>query len=268
MRLLLLSLVFLCCIACKAVENPFEDVDILAEFVGHWDRLNVFGGEIEKVIILKKSPGIISVELLGNDPEREWGIRFFRQYELAAGPLEMEFYIGETEIQQQLSLLASGKMEIVSVEKDKNKLLDTVKTYLFTQNRRIKLFDRIERHEVIREKLSREKLFATPGKENVLLPNSILFYQTTEGRYGKLQIRGNADILTLRWKTWKEDGSLFSEADYMETKANAYYEMNRGKKSVLDADCLSDFLLEEDESASRFLTPQCGASFALYHLGN
>lgn len=270
MRLRLFLSLFLLLMACKAPEDPFEEVDILAEFVGHWERLNVFDGEIDQLIILEKAGGNVSVQLWGNClPDKcEWGSRLFKAYELEAGPLEM-LWVGErVRIKQTLSLLSSGKLEIVSEEDHEDDRLDTLKSFLFSRNNRIKLFDRIERKEALRAKLSREKISATPDKENLLLPNSIVLYQTTAGRYGKLQIRGNSSILTLRWKSWNEDGSIYREQDYMETSANAFFEMNEGTEGELDADCQLDFMLEEDESGARFLSPQCGASFVLYHLGN
>ncbi|MDW3649114.1 MAG: hypothetical protein R8P61_18740 [Bacteroidia bacterium] len=270
MRLFIVLPVLLLLMSCEAPEEPFKEVDILAEFVGHWERLNVFDGEIDQLIILEKEGGDVSIQLWGNClPDKcEWGSRLFKAYELEAGPLEM-LWLGEgLKIKQTLTLLSSGKMEIIFEEDHEDDRLDTVKSFLFSRNNRIKLFDRIERKEALRAKLSREKIPATPNQENLLLPNSILLYQTTAGRYGKLQIRGNSSILTLRWKSWNEDGSIFREADYMETMPNAYFEMNQGKEEELDADCRLDFLLEESESGARFLNPQCGASFVLYHLGN
>lgn len=257
-------------ISCEKPENPFSQVDVLAEFVGHWDLLNSNSPELEQLIILKKESGRVSIQLWGEClPDRcEWGIRTFHQAELEEGPLTMYWTGEDVKIVQVLTLLESGKLEIRSTEDHVNDDWDTEKVYLFTKNEKLKLFDQVSLREALRISLSREKLNGSQGEENQLLPNSIILYQTTAGRFGKMQIRGNADILTFRWKSWEEDGSIYREVDYMETRSNAFYDLNIGREIAETDDCISDFLLEETEPNKRWISPQCGAVFVLYHVGS
>ncbi len=253
--------------ACGPSENPFDDAEILTHYLGHWKRLNVHENDVTEVVILQKSPTQVSIQLLGECVEDRcaWGTQYLPAGAFAAGPVTLLWLGKELEIRQTLSLTEYGKLQIISEEDYLLDSLDRVRTYLFTQYDTQTLYQKISRQEAVLASLSRTQLPASPGGTNHFTPGTVVLYQTTTGRYGKMQVRGNDAILTLRWHCWNEDGSTFAAGDYLETQRGAYFEMDQGQQVINSPVCIADFLLEEPRPGERVLLPQCGASFVVYH---
>ena len=242
--------------------------DGLQQYVGFWKNSHPLGGEIEEIIILKKSKTIVLVELRGGcvpDP-CEWGGHLLSRKLFEKGVLILDWNFQDVSIHQEFSRTASGKLELTSWEDHVDDRRDTMRTFGFLRDESKPLFEQIPPQEAFRASFSKSSINGSSGDANQLNPGTIILYQTTAGRYGKLQIRGNDAIITMRWECWNADGSRFAKSDYMETKAGGYYDMNLGQELTETTDCMSDFMIEESDSGERWLRPQCGAAFVIYHV--
>ena len=250
-------------------DDPFSARnDGLQQYIGFWKNSNPAAGEIQEIIILKKSKTRVSVELIeGCVPVPcKWGNQYLNRKLFENGLLQLDWKFGEVLIHQEFNRSTSGKLELRSWEDYPEDNKDTLRKFGFLRIENKPLFEQIPVSEVLRASLAKTKINGSPGDANQLNAGTILLYQTTSGRYGKLQIRGNDVIITLRWESWNPDGSRFGKSDYMETKAGGFYDMNLGKEVVETTDCTSDFLIEVSDNGERWLSPQCGAAFVIYHL--
>jgi len=90
--------------------------------------------------------------------------------------------------------------------------------------------------------------------------DTILLYRTNEGRFGKLLIKTYGYNLTLKWLTFNPNGALHSKGDNLVIRGTYSCDLDSGKETQTS----SDFWWQQVSSAERYLTPQNGATFALY----
>ena len=241
-----------------------------SNLIGHWENFNIHLDELTRIIILRPKTGQISVQLwdiCGN----EFCIRdqqVINEAAIKQGKIQLEWSTSDFQMYQTLSLTETGKLEVITQRDYANNELDFEKIDYFSKEKTKTLFQQIQIEEVLAARLSKRRINGSPSGLNQLPPGTILLYQTTAHHYGKMQIRGNGTILTFRWQTWAENGDILAGEDYTATNSNKYYEMNQGMEVRTTQDCSFDFLIEEPTPEERWLSPQCGASFVIYHLGN
>ena len=97
---------------------------------------------------------------------------------------------------------------------------------------------------------------------NELMPGTIVFYRTSEGRYGKLQIQDYAYALTIRWHTYALDGiGTHAGGDGMLVGGTQACDLDDG--SVEGWTAGTDFWWSIDAGVVRTLVPMNEATFCL-----
>lgn len=255
--------------ACMVPEEPFSSVDdIPAQFIGHWKNVSEQDESLNEVIILKQADQQMSIQLWGDcfDGKCVWGTKLIDRAELINGPVSLSWQGDGITIEQEMQMLPNNRLQIVSQIEETNSNLIETETHTFFQTQSKTLFEQVERKEVFRTDLRKTRIPASPSGENLLKAGSILLFESRNGNYGKIQIRGNDAILTMRWKNWRSDGSIMTESDYLETRPGFQYDMEQGREVDILEQCIGDFLMAEPNANERWLEPSCGATFVVYHV--
>lgn len=116
-------------------------------------------------------------------------------------------------------------------------------------------FDTIKLEEIKSAHLSSARI-----NGNNIPASTILLYRSSEGRYGKLLIKTHGYNLTLKWRTFNLDGSLFSKGDNLVIRGTYSCDLDLGKESRTS----SDFWWQQVTATERYLNPENEAKFALY----
>ncbi|MBZ5537885.1 MAG: hypothetical protein LAO31_18170 [Acidobacteriia bacterium] len=93
---------------------------------------------------------------------------------------------------------------------------------------------------------------------------TILLYRTNEGRYGKLLVLGYGYDLTIQWKTFNSNGTVFSQGSGLVIRGTFSGDLDSGTESSF-ADVASDFYWEQVTGTERYLVPRHGAQFAKFN---
>jgi hypothetical protein len=116
-------------------------------------------------------------------------------------------------------------------------------------------FDRVGLGDISSANLSSARIAGTN-----LPVDTILLYRTNEGRFGKLLVRSYGRDLTLRWFTFNVNGGRYSMGDNLVIRGTYSCDLDSGKETQTS----SDFWWQQVSATERYLTPQNGATFALY----
>lgn len=112
--------------------------------------------------------------------------------------------------------------------------------------------------------LSSEAINGSNNVSNQLTPGTIVLYKTKENRFGKFMVESIGWYLALKWVTFNSDGSVFTSGDNLVIHASYYADMDLGQQvSVSDQ---ADFQWSLQNETIRFLYPENGALFGVYHL--
>lgn len=116
-------------------------------------------------------------------------------------------------------------------------------------------FEAIKHDDIKSANLSSSRI---PGQN--LTPNTIIIFRTNEGRFGKLLIKSSNPDLILEWVTFSAEGSIHSSGDNLRIRKTYTCDLDAGRESRTSA----DFWWQIATATERFLTPQNGATFAIY----
>ncbi|MGD9931504.1 MAG: FISUMP domain-containing protein [Mangrovibacterium sp.] len=108
--------------------------------------------------------------------------------------------------------------------------------------------------------LSSERINGSNNTENQLLPGTILVYQTSEGRPGKMQIQQYGYDMKIRWITYTNTGEVHNSGENLTIRGFWSCDLDTGKETTKG----SDFWWEQITVEERYLTPMNNAMFALY----
>jgi len=111
--------------------------------------------------------------------------------------------------------------------------------------------------------LSADKINGSVNESNQIPTGTILVYQTSEGRFGKLKILKYDEYLLLKWLTYQSMDTTYNAGDSLLVKATCSYDLDTGNQ-VLYNDETSDFSWQYVSSSERYLTPLHNARFAIY----
>lgn len=255
-----------CLSACVEGDlSPGNGISV-ESFAGRWENINTQTNSLYRVTITQKVPGQISVQLwraCGQD-QCNLGNYTSTVNDLQDGKISVFLNWNDQPLDLELSLYEGGKLLISAAEEaDRN----TFEDQFFSRPVSSTFFQQINADDARSVSLGRLRINGSNNELNFLRPGTILIYQTTEGRYGKIQIRGNDEILTMRWTTWDLMGEVYQESDYLPLKGNAYYDMDLGQEDTGEAKSLSEFLWIDKGKAQRWLEPVNTALIAVYHLG-
>ncbi len=130
---------------------------------------------------------------------------------------------------------------------------------LATVGRPLGLFDTITAAYIRTVDLSPARINGSAGASNQIPAGTILVYQTSEGRYGKMEIVSYGYDLIVRWLTYNDDGTVYSQGDNLVVHGTWQCDLDLG----VEGDASADFWWEQVTSVERYLVPQNGARFAL-----
>jgi len=102
---------------------------------------------------------------------------------------------------------------------------------------------------------------ATPV--NKIPAGTVLLYVTGDGRYGKVKVVEYGYNLTLRWVTYKPDGTVFSKGDRLVVRGTWSCDLDHGMEGGRGKS-RPDFWWEQIDMVKRRWVPQNGARFVVY----
>ena len=93
-----------------------------------------------------------------------------------------------------------------------------------------------------------------------------MLFKTNENRFGKLQILSYGYSLQFRYRTFSEDGSVFSGSNLLEIGGTYSADLDAGLQTT-SADLVNkpDFFWEQVSAVVRYLTPVNDAQFYRYY---
>lgn len=121
-------------------------------------------------------------------------------------------------------------------------------------------YNQITLADIQKSSLSSDKINGSNNNQNQLTPGTILVYQTSEGRYGKMQIKQYGYDLYLKWLTYNANGTTYSSGNNLKIRGTWYCDLDLGRES----DISSDFWWQQSTPVERFLVPENGAKFARF----
>ncbi len=252
-------------LSCEKSSLSTNNSTSLETFAGRWENTIAQTTGLTRLTITQKIPGQISVQLWRSCGPDNCNLGNYSSSinDLADGIISLPLTWNDIPIDVELSLSESGKLEA----KTASNTAANFETQFFTRTEASSFFQQIDIADARSVNLSPLRINGSNSELNFLRPGTIIVYQTNEGRYGKIQIRGNDDILTMRWNTWDTDGTTYQENDYLPLKNNTYYDIDIGKEDLGEAKFLSDFLWINKGKSERWLEPVNEATMAIYHLG-
>lgn len=115
--------------------------------------------------------------------------------------------------------------------------------------------------EVVRSAIVQAPLAAAaiPGSDadNQLTPGTLVLYRTNQGRYGVLEIEAFGEDLTIGWRTYSADGSLYSSGSGEVLEGTYTFDLDVGTMSPPAG--AADLWWRLVSGSVRFLTPRNGA---------
>ena len=102
---------------------------------------------------------------------------------------------------------------------------------------------------------------ATPA--NKIPAGTVLLYVTSDGRFGKVKVVEYGYNLTLKWVTYRPDGSVFSKGDKLVVRGTWTCDLDHGTEGRRGRS-RPDFWWEQVDRVKRRWVPQNGARFVVY----
>lgn len=121
-------------------------------------------------------------------------------------------------------------------------------------------FSDITVEDIMSASLSSRNINGSDNSSNRIPRGTILVYRTSEGRYGKLQIRKYDYNLTIRWTTYDRNGRVHSTGSNLVIRGTWSCDLDEGIESNTSA----DFWWQQETSRERYLTPKNGAKFVVW----
>ncbi len=122
-------------------------------------------------------------------------------------------------------------------------------------------FNDITIDDIINYGLSSEDINGSNNSSNQLLQGAIILYKTNEGRYGKFIVQQYGMSLTIKWVTYNNNGSIFSNGENLTISASWTCDLDIGVQGGNE----EDFWWNHINSVERYLTPMNGALFGIYN---
>lgn len=262
----LILLLVLLAVACIKYQNTTiirELTPDTRELIGRWENINAYTDGLRRIVITSQEPGQLSIHLwracdrsacyLGVRSRELQGIQNGRF------PIDVEWE-GQS-IQLELRLTGEGKLVASALSGTGN-----FESQYFSMTRTRTLYQQVDFEDVRAVYLSRSHIEGSPEGDNHLTPGSIIAFQTEEGRFGKLQVRGNDNLFTIRWMCWTAQGTVYGESNYLPVRGNAYFDLDLGEGHGKTMHPSSDFFWGDKAPKKRWLEPVNGAVFAVFHL--
>ncbi len=122
------------------------------------------------------------------------------------------------------------------------------------------LFDTITLSDIKKTVLSADRINGSDSPSNRIPAGTILLYQTSDRRYGKLEVVSYGSNLTLKWVTYNADGTVYSNGNNLLIRATWECDLDLG----IEGGTLADFWWEHVTSTARYVQPINGAIFSVF----
>lgn len=250
--------------ACEKAVIPIPQVNWY-DYTGHWENINASPADLDRISITRRAIGQISVQLWGTCGTEvcERALFTYSESELKEASLPLHIHWNKQELPARLGITASGKMELKAIADTPN----TFDTQYFFWMQTASFYQQVTQTDARSLYLADTRINGAPRHpDNQLTAESILIFQTNEGRLGKIQVHSNDLYLSLRWQIWSPDGTVHRVKDYFPVYKSGYYDLDDGKVDDTPDHRYSDFYWSLENQAARWLEPLNGAAFAVYHL--
>ncbi|MDZ7334113.1 MAG: hypothetical protein ONB32_03045 [candidate division KSB1 bacterium] len=121
-------------------------------------------------------------------------------------------------------------------------------------------YNQITLADIQKASLSSGKINGSNNSQNQLLTGTILVYQTSEGRYGKMQINQYGYDLYFKWLTYNANGTTYSSGNNLKIPGTRTCDLDLGRET----ESSSDFWWQQVNAVERYLVPERGARFAVF----
>lgn len=250
--------------SCEKAIIPTPQINWHA-YTGKWENVNALANNIDRIIITRKEIGQISVQIWGSCGTEvcELGLFSYSESDFDEPTLPMRILWNNQEVPLHLGVTVSGKLELKAVENHS----DAFDPQYFSWVQTASFYQQVTQADARSVPLAATRINGSPrDPDNQLTPGSILVFQTSEGRLGKIQVHGNDFFLSLRWQTWSPDGTIYQSGNYLPIYKIGYYDLDRGKMDDSSDHRYSEFYWSIEAPTIRRLEPLNGAAFAVYHL--
>lgn len=251
-------------VSCEKTMIPPPQINWY-DYIGKWENINAFSDNIDQIIITRRKPGQLSVQLWGSCGTEvcERGLFSYSESDLDETTLPMPLTWNKQELPLSLSITTDGKLELKALEDHSGDF----ETQYFSWVQAASFYEQVTQVDARSLLLTAIQINGSPGDpDNRLISKNILIFQTNEGRLGKIQVHGNDFFLSLRWQTWSPDGTIYYSTDYFPVYKSGYYDLDHGEIDETSDYRYSDFYWSLENQTIRWLEPVNGAGFALYHL--
>ena len=121
-------------------------------------------------------------------------------------------------------------------------------------------FEYIRYEHIQSRNFSESVINGSNNSSNQIPTGTILLYETSEGRLGKLKIEEYGQNLKLKWVTYDDHGWIYSEGDSLVIRPSWSCDLDLGIETSEDS---SDFFWHHVNSVERDLRPRNGAGFLI-----
>jgi hypothetical protein len=250
--------------SCKKELMPAPQIN-WANYTGNWENVNAFGDKLNRITISRRAKGQLSVQLWGSCgmEECERGLFTYDGSDLNQASLPMRVFWNRQDVAINLTTTASGKLELKAMDNNTG----SFEAQYFSWMQTASFYQQVTQTDAGSLLLTSKPINGSPrDPDNQLTSGSILVFQTSEGRLGKMQVHGNDFFLSVRWVTWSPDGAIHHFIDYYPVYRSGYYDLDDGKWDDSADHRYSEFYWSLEDQTIRWLEPLNGAAFALYHL--
>jgi microsomal dipeptidase-like Zn-dependent dipeptidase len=112
--------------------------------------------------------------------------------------------------------------------------------------------------------LTATRINGSNNESNRLRTGTIIFYQTNEGRLGKMEILEYAYNIRLRCTTYNENGTIYRQNNNLTIRGTWSCDLDNG----LEASAGQDFFWEQNTATERYLTPRNNATYWVAKTGS
>lgn len=249
--------------SCEKATIPSPQVD-WHTYIGKWGNVNASANDISRIVITRRDIGRISLQVWGSCGTEvcEKGLFSFTDLELKESTLLIQVPIDNDLVSLSLSTTESRKLELKAVDDNTG-----FETQFFAWEPTASFFEQVTQTDARSLQMTDMPINAVPGgPDNLLVSGTILVFQTSERRLGKIQVIGNSHYLSIRWQLWSDDGTLSPLVDYFPVYKTGYYDLDQGKEDESSDHLYSDFYWSMEDQTLRWLEPVNAATFATYHL--
>ncbi len=121
-------------------------------------------------------------------------------------------------------------------------------------------FSEIKLSHIMASHLSAAPIDGSDNQLNRIPTGTIVVYQTDEGRYGVMEVASYDVNLTLNWRAYNADGSVYRSGSGLVVHASYSCDMDRGVEGAASA----DFQWHLVTNVERYIEPRGGALFAVF----